>query len=151
MRSILNLVCILIPLISFSQNYKNNLTIELGYGLITYKMGAINEYFIDSVNPVLENINSGQSFNVDIGYKPIELLSFSFYGNYQYKSLSSQHIIMESDEYGFPIKEHQGNFDFKIEAMIVGLSTTFYFNHLLRFQEKNILNKLHLGVELKGV
>ncbi|MFN3916504.1 MAG: hypothetical protein ACK4K0_02070 [Flavobacteriales bacterium] len=140
-----------------AQDNQNRLSFEFGYGINSYCMGKLNEFYIDSfalkphVNVLQEHIKSGQQFRLGINYKPIGLFDFGLYGNYQYGNSKSRPLLTETDEFGWPIQEHRGSFELRTEAISVGINTTWYVSHLLKFQDKeNTLNRFHLGIELNG-
>ncbi len=140
-----------------AQQNKQALSAEFGYGINGYSMGKLNEFYIDSfamkpqINVLQDYIKSGQQFRLGINYKPMGLFDFGFYGSYQYGNSTSKPLITETDEWGWPIKEHRGSFELRTEAISVGIHTTWYVSHLLKFQEKeNTLNRFHFGIELNG-
>lgn len=140
-----------------AQDNQNRLSFEFGYGVNSYSMGKLNEFYIDSfalkphINVLQDYIKSGQQFRLGINYKPIGLFDFGLYGSYQYGNSKSRPLWTETDEFGAPIQEHRGSFELRTEAISVGINTTWYVSHLLKFQEKeNTLNRFHFGIELNG-
>lgn len=140
-----------------AQDNLNRLSFEFGYGINSYSMGKLNEFYIDSfalkphINVLQDYIKSGQQFRLGINFKPIGLFDFGLYGSYQYGNSKSRPILTETDEFGWPIQEHRGSFELRTEAISVGINTTWYVSHLLKFQDKeNTLNRFHLGIELNG-
>jgi len=140
-----------------AQDNRNRLSFEFGYGINGYSMGKLNEFYIDSfaakpnVALLKDKITTGQQFRLGLFYKPIGLFDFGIFGNYQIGKSSSQIKINETDDFGALIQEHKGNYELRTEALGVGLTTTWYISHLLKFQEKqNFLSRLHIGVELNG-
>jgi hypothetical protein len=93
-------------------------------------MSKLNEFYIDSfalkphVNILQEHIKSGQQFRLGINYKPVGLFDFGLYGSYQYGNSKSRPLLTETDEFGWPIKEHRGSFELRTEAISVGVNTT---------------------------
>ncbi len=146
--------------ISFALKAQNNrqvLSVEFGYGVNSYSMGKLNEFYIDSfaikphINLLQDYIKSGQQFRLGINYKPIGLFDFGLYSSYQYGNSKSRPLFTETDEFGWPIQEHRGSFELRTEAISVGINTTWYVSHLLKFQDKeNTLNRFHFGIELNG-
>jgi hypothetical protein len=144
-------------LTTLAQQDKNKLSVEFAYGINSYAMSKLNEFYIDSfalkphVNILQEHIKSGQQFRLGINYKPVGLFDFGLYGSYQYGNSKSRPLLTETDEFGWPIKEHRGSFELRTEAISVGVNTTWYVSHLLKFQDKeNTLNRFHFGIELNG-
>lgn len=139
-----------------AQEHKNKLSFEFGYGINSFKMGKFNEYYIDSfTTPILNlahnKITSGEHFRFGLNYQPCGLFDFGVYGSYQYGNTTANMTIFDTDINGFPIAEHRGKYNFKTEAMGIGLNTTWYLSHILKFQNKeNFLRNLHLGIELNG-
>ncbi|MCS6979292.1 MAG: hypothetical protein NZM15_04225 [Flavobacteriales bacterium] len=140
-----------------AQDNQNRLSFEFGYGINSYSMGKLNEFYIDSfalkphVNVLQDYIKSGQQFRLGLNYKPIGLFDFGLYGSYQYGNSKSRPLFTETNEFGAPIQEHRGSFELRTEAISVGINTTWYVSHLLKFQDKeNSLNRFHFGIELNG-
>lgn len=140
-----------------AQDNQSCLSFEFGYGINGYSMGKLNEFYIDSfalkphINVLQEHIKSGQQFRLGINYKPIGLFDFGLFGNYQYGNSKSRPLWTETDEFGAPIQEHRGSFELRTEAILVGINTTWYVSHLLKFQDKeNTLNRFHFGIEING-
>lgn len=155
--SLLLSIMLLFSQISYTQSYQDKLFVEFGYSYNTYKMENINRYYIDSfamksnINLLQDFIKSGQQYYLNIGYKSFKLFDFSFYGSYQYSQLISKPMFWKTDEFGKQIKKIKGSYIFKVEAIGVGIGSTFYFNQLLGFQnQESIINRLHLGLEVKG-
>jgi hypothetical protein len=140
-----------------AQDNRQALSVEFAYGINSYAMSKLNEFYIDSFalkpqfNVLQEYIKSGQQFRLGINYKPVGLFDFGLYGSYQYGNSKSRPLFTETDEFGWPIKEHRGSFELRTEAISVGITTTWYVSHLLKFQEReNTLNRFHFGIELNG-
>jgi hypothetical protein len=140
-----------------AQVKQNRLSFEFGYGINGYSMGKLNEFYIDSfalkphINLLQDHIKLGQQFRLGINYRPIGLFDFGLYGSYQYGNSTSKPVITETDEWGWPIKLHRGSFELRTEAISVGINTTWFVSHLLKFQDKeNTLNRFHFGIELNG-
>lgn len=140
-----------------AQDNQNRLSFEFGYCVNSYSMGKLNEFYIDSfaikphINLLQDYIKSGQQFRLGIYYKPIGLFDFGLYGFYQYGNTKSRPLLTETDEFGWTIQEHRGSFELRTEAISVGINTTWYVSHLLKFQDKeNTLKRFHFGIEING-
>lgn len=143
---------------SKSQDSKNRLSIEFGYGINSYSMAKLNKYYIDSfatlptVNLLKSRINSGQNFSLVLKYKPTKLFDIGFYGNYQYGNTKYNPSIIETNDFGVPIKQHFGKYELRTEAIGVGVAGCFYLSQLFKLEEKKskIFKRIHFGVELNG-
>lgn len=140
-----------------AQENQNRLSFEFGYGINCYSMGKLNEFYIDSfasksnVNLLQNKITSGQQIRFSTSYKPNGFYDLGLYCNYQVGQSSSETKVNEVDESGGGIQEHNGSFELSTEALGIGITTTMYVSHLLKFQEKeNLLNRFHFGIELNG-
>ncbi len=140
-----------------AQNNRQALSVEFGYGINSYSMGKLNEFYIDSfaikpqINWLQDYIKSGQQFRFSINYKPIGLFDFGLHGSFQYGNSTSRPLFIETDDFGWPIQEHRGSFELRTEAISVGINTALYVSHLLKFHNKdNTLNRFHFGIELNG-
>jgi len=158
-KSIIVIIIILACVIkSNAQNYKNKLSFEFGYGINGYSMGKLNEFYIDSfaakpnICLLKDKITSGQNFNFALRYQPTGLFDIGIYGNYQYGSSKHNPTFTERDDFGLPIKDHTGTYELKTQAIGVGLTSTWYVSHILKFNEKEnkFLKRFHFGVELNG-
>jgi hypothetical protein len=155
-----HIIIVLLIIYSYAVNAQQNkqaLSVEFGYGINSYSMGKLNEFYIDSfalkphINVLQNQIKSGQQFRLGIDYKPMGLFDFGFHSSYQYGNSKSIQSFTETNELGSPIQEHKGSFELRTEAISVGINTTWYVSHLLKFQEKeNTLNRFHFGIELNG-
>lgn len=151
-KSLITVILIIGCLDVSAQGDTNKLSIDFGYGINSYSMGSVNQ-FIDTLNTteLTNKITSGEQFRLGINYQPIGLFNLSIYGSYQYGNSSSPRLLIETDEWGSTIQEHKGTFELRTEAMGLGLASTWYISHLLKFHEKdNVLNRLHFGLELNG-
>lgn len=143
---------------STAQEHKNNLSFEFGYGINSYSMEKLNEFYIDSfaakpnICLLKDKITSGQNFNLAIKYQPSGLFDVGFYGSYQYGNSKYTPSFIERNEFGLFVKEHIGSYELRTEALGVGITNSWYVSHLLKFQEKEskFLNRFHLGVDLNG-
>jgi hypothetical protein len=140
-----------------AQENENKLSFEFGYGINGYAMDKLNEFYIDSfamkphINLLQEKITSGHHYRLGVNYKPIGLFDIGIYGSYQYGNSTSKPLFTEINEFGWPVQEHRGSFEFRTEAIGIGLTTTWYASHLLKLHEKeNTLNRFHLGIEING-
>lgn len=155
MKTITLIFLILLGANSFAQ--KNRLSFELSYGLNSFKMGNLNTFHIDSfakkeeVELLKNNIKRGQHYQFRVSYCPIGLFDIEVYGSYQFGNSESTYDLIETDDFGFPVRIHPSNYNLKTEALGAGITTSWYISHLLKFHEKeNTLNRLHLGIELNG-
>lgn len=155
MRNILFIIALVFSVFSHSQ--ENKLSFEFGYGINSYSMGKLNEFYIDSFalkshNNILQDyVKTGQQFRLGINYKPNELFDFGLYSGYQYGNSKFKPSITETDDYGFPIKEHCGTSELRTEAIAVGINASWYIDGLLKWNEReSILNRFHFGLELNG-
>ncbi|MCO5269637.1 MAG: hypothetical protein M9897_12165 [Brumimicrobium sp.] len=136
---------------------KDKLSFSFGYGVNTYSMGNINEFYIDSfaakpnVNMLNDNIKKGSQYQFSLLYQSNRHFDVGIYGSYQYGNSKSKPFVTEIDEWGFPIKEHKGTFELRTEAISAGISATWYIDGLLKWHEKETtLNRFHFGVEVNG-
>jgi hypothetical protein len=157
MKNILIIAILLLYGQTMAQDNKNRLSFDFGYSINSYSMGKLNEFYIDSfafqpnINLLQNKITKGQQYRLGLNYQPTGLFDVGIYGNYQFGNSTSNPLITQTDDWGFPIQEHRGNFELRTEAFGIGVSTTWYITHLLKFQEKdNTLNRLHIGIELNG-
>jgi hypothetical protein len=141
----------------YAQEKKDALSFDFGYSINSYSMGKLNEFYIDSfafqpnINLLQNKITKGQQYRLGLNYQPTGLFDIGIFGSYQFGNSTSNPLITQTDDWGFPIQEHRGNFELRTEAFGVGVSTTWYITHLLKFQEKeNTLNRLHIGIELNA-
>jgi hypothetical protein len=154
---------LLLSSVGFSQtlhaqpSHQPRLSVDIGYGVNSYTMRKLNEYYIDSfaqrphINLLQEHIKWGQHFRLGISYKPTSLFDMGVYGNYQYGNSQSRPLLTETDELGVLVKEHRGHYELRTEALSAGITTSWYISHLLKFQGKeNGLNRFHFGIELSG-
>ena len=134
------------PMISF----------ELGYDLHIYDMNELNNFLssgllANQLDQSENTIQNGQNFQFNLAYQPIALFDIGVYGGYQYANQKSAPSFYQMNEYNLPIKECSGRYKLRTKAITVGLATTWYVSHLLKFQEKeNMWNRLHFGVELNA-
>ena len=141
-----------------AQNSRQALSFDFGYGINSYSMANLNEFYIDSfaskpnVDILDDYIESGQLFRLGVNYKPMGLFDLGIYGSYQFGNSCSRPVLTETDEFGFPINQHIGTFELRTEAFSIGINSTLYLSHLFKFQDKEnvILNRLHIGLELGG-
>src|SRR5690554_1921817 len=151
------LTFLLAPFCSISQVKNNNINFSIGYGINTYSMGSLNQFYVDSfamlptVDLLQNHIKKGELFYVNFSFQPNNHFDIGVNGSYQYGKSNSKPIFTETDDYGFPIKDHCGSFNLQTEAISVGISGTWYIDALLKWQEKeNALNRFHFGVEVNG-
>lgn len=138
----------------FSQK-QNMLSFEFSYGVNHFNMENLNRFYIDSfakkenIGLLKNHIKQGQQYYLSLNYRPIGLFDIGIYGGYQFGKSKHQPTISETDENGFLIQEHSADFEIKTKALLIGVSSTWYISHLLKFQDKeNVLNRLHIGIEL---
>lgn len=141
----------------FAQKNKNLIGFEFAYGGSTFAMKNLNRFYIDSfaakpqIDLLQNRIEIGHQFRLATYFKPLPMFDVGVYGSYQFASSKANPIITETDPMGFPMKMHRGKFELRTEAIGVGIASTFYFSHFLKFQEKeSTLNRLHLGIEVNG-
>jgi hypothetical protein len=153
LKSILLLASCLSIINVFSQKEKA-ISLEFGYDLHIYEMNGLNNdlsngFLTNQLNESENTIQNGQNFQFNLAYQPIALFDIGAYGGYQYANQKSAPSFYQMNEYNLPIKECSGRYELRTEAITVGLATTWYVSHVLKFQEKeNMLNRLHFGVEL---
>lgn len=155
MRTILYLF-ILVFSVSL-QAQENRLSFEFSYGLNSFKMGKVNEFYIDSfakkeyINLLKDNVKQGQHYQFNVNYRPIGLFDIGVYGSYQFGNSKHTYNWSETGNNGQLVNNHKITNTFQTEALSVGLATSWYISHLLKLQQKeNALNRLHFGVELNG-
>ncbi|MBW7868847.1 MAG: hypothetical protein H3C31_11025 [Brumimicrobium sp.] len=136
---------------------KDKFSFSFGYGVNTYSMGNINEFYIDSfaakpnVNMLNDNIKKGSQYQFSLSYQPNRHFDVGLYGSYQYGNSKSKPLMVETDNWGFPVKEHKGTYELRTEAISAGISATWYIDGLLNWHEKETtLNRFHFGVEVNG-
>ena len=156
MKKIVAIIYILFcALVGFSQN-KDKLSFELGYGLNSFSMQNINQYYIDSFATkfnLLENhIKKGYNGFASVKYQPANLFDLGVYGNYQYGETIGNPIANETDNFGQIVTTHEGKFILKTEAIGIGITNSWYLSHLLKFEEKEskFLNRFRIATELNA-
>jgi hypothetical protein len=155
MRSFTIIISFLIAAnITFAQ--KNKLSFELGYGVNSYSMKNLNQYYIDSFATkfdLLENhIKRGFNGFLSLKFQPTNLFDVGVYGNYQYGTTVGQPKANEYDNLGQIITTHEGNYTLKTEAIGVGITNSWYISHLLKFEEKEntFLKRFRIATELNA-
>lgn len=140
-----------------AQQMNNKISLEFGYGLHSYSMNKLNEFYIDSfaIKPSIDifqnHIKKGNQYHISFVYQPNPYFDIGFYGSYQYGNSKSKPKLTEVDDYGFTIKEHCGISELRTEAIAVGINATWYIDGLLKWNEReSILNRFHFGLELNG-
>src|SRR5690554_190794 len=140
-----------------AQITEQRFSFQFSYGVSSLTMNKLNNFYIDSfalkpnINLVKGKIKKGNQFNALLAFQPNPHFELGFYGSYQYGNSTSNPIIIETDELGIPIKEHNGNSELRTEAISVGMSGTWYIDGLLKWQEKeNALNRFRFGIEING-
>jgi hypothetical protein len=135
---------------------KNKLSFELGYGINSYSMKNINQYFIDSLATkfdLLENhIKRGFNGFLSLKYQPTNLFDVGLYGNYQFGTTLGHPKFDETDMLGQIIATHEGKYTLKTEAIGFGVTTSWYISHLLKFEEKEskFLQRFRIATELNA-
>ncbi len=155
MKSIFFITFALLCSFSFSQN-KNKLSFEFGYGINSFSMRDINQYYIDSFAlrfDLLENkIKKGYNGFASIKFQPGNIFDIGIYGNYQFAQTIGNPTYIETDNSGQLIATHKGEFVLKTEAIGIGLTNSWYISHLLNFQEKKsvFLQRFRIATEVNA-
>tara|TARA_R110002072_G_scaffold298981_1_gene473757 strand:- start:9321 stop:10085 length:765 start_codon:yes stop_codon:yes gene_type:complete len=139
---------------SFAQ--KGKLSFEFGVGLNSYSMRNLNQFYIDSFaekfelldNPIKKGLNGFTS----VKFQPTELFDIGVYGGYQYGETRSNIEFIFIDNFGDQYETHNGTFLLKTEAIIIGLTNSWYISHLLKFQNKEstFLQNFRFATELNA-
>ncbi len=155
MKSFIIIISFLIAAnVTFAQ--KNKLSFELGYGVYSYSMKNLNQYYIDSFATkfdLLENhIKSKYNGFASIKFQPNNLFDIGIYGNYQFGETIGYPKANEYDNFGQLITTHEGKFVLKTEALGIGLTNSWYISQILKFQEKEnkFLQRFRIATELNG-
>lgn len=147
------IILILFPFLSFAQS-KHKLTFEIESGIHSYSMNKLNSLYIDSFAIPNKSLNStlkmGNSFNLAIKYKPINLFDIGLYGKYQYGKTKGNPELNFFDDIEQKIITHKGEYTLLANAISIGITNSWYISHLLKFQEKEskFLNRFHVATEL---
>lgn len=160
---ILLIILSLVPMLIYAQE-KNNLTFNVEYNRHQFAMEQINSYLSDtnyfSTNVFsgasANQVNRGNNFAMSISYQPNSIVDFGFYGSYQNSKLyRTPYFYEDLDPIWNPgqnIVTHEGDYEFSIESLCLGLTSTIFLNKILKFEQKNnnLLNRILLGVNFKG-
>ena len=122
-------------------------------------MKNLNQFYIDSFAAKSEiqifkngqHIKNAQQFRLGLNFQPNGYYEVGIYGSYQWGVIKSEHSVLKTDDYGFPIGEYHGTNKLQTDAVTTGIHATWYFSELIGFQKKeNALNGLHLGLDING-
>jgi len=119
-------------------------------------MSDLNEFYLENFaipNRILDSkIEKGNNYFIEYKYQFNDLYDIGIYGNYQYGSTTGTPTFNQTDEFGNIIESFEGDFLLKADAYGVGITTNWYINHLLKFQDRDskLLNRLKLAIELSG-
>ncbi len=143
----------------WSQDRHEKLSFELEYGISKYSMNKINRFYIDSVtsqsNPSIlkDKIRNGQKFSLSISYRPNRKVNFGLFTTYQYGEQYNRWTFEETDNAGYPIKNHFVDFNLKTQSLSCGIVSIVYLSEYITkiYQSKRTeLQNLRFGLGFKG-
>lgn len=155
MKTPILILVLFISSVSFSQN-RNKLSVDFGYGVNSFSMKNINQFYIDSFatkfNQLENHIKKGYNGFTSLKYQPVNLFDIGLYGNYQFGETIGYPKVDETDGLGQIIATHEGKYILKTEAIGIGITNSWYISQLLNFQEKEskFLQRFRIATELNA-
>jgi hypothetical protein len=134
----------------------NRISVQLGYVINYFEMNQLNTAFSNGfLGNQLDmedlNITGGNSFRFVLLYQPNKWFDFGLYSGYQYSNKNSTPSFYKMNEYNLPVKECQGRYELRTEAITTGINNSWYIDQFVNTADKdNFLNHLRYGVELSA-
>lgn len=139
-------------LMDFNAQEQDKLSVEFSAGNQQFSMKHFNRYYIDSIGKknrgFEEGIHSGAIFSIGFRYKPNRFFDVGISGNYQ-----AGKTVGRPKFYDYPNGQqvvYIGEFTYKSEALVVGISSALFLDGILHFQEKKskLIQRTHLSLDV---
>ena len=136
----------------YSQN-NDKLSFEIGINKHNYLMENVNQFYIDSFASPKTGLNSklgkGNGAYLLIKYQPHASFDFGGYINYQYTKAETKTELVFTDGFGDFLETHQGDYFLKANNISLGIASSIYVSHFLKFKESKINMIQRLGISIE--